>query len=83
MLRHLRDLLGKEHFCRKFSTKLLPVIIYQHKSLIRRQLGKVDMTLQNNKAVNLSLAAPKIFGVLIRPGETFFFVAFSGQNFCL
>lgn len=49
----------------------LPVVIYKHKSLIRRQLGDVDMTLQNNKAVNLSLAAPKISGVLIQPGETF------------
>lgn len=29
------------------------------------------MRLQDNKAVNLSLAAPKITGVLIRPGETF------------
>ena len=49
----------------------LPVVIYKHKSLIRRQLGDVDMTLQNNKAVNLSLAAPKISGVWIQPGETF------------
>ena len=49
----------------------LPVVIYKHKSLIRRQLDDVAMTLQNNKAVNLSLAAPKISGVWIQPGETF------------
>ena len=102
MLRRLRDLFSKEHFCRKGSEKLslppppplswdyaferyvwgkfvrsvrleiqLPVVIYKHKSLIRRQLGDVDMTLQENKAVNLSLAAPKISGVWIQPGETF------------
>ena len=71
MLRRLQDLFSKEHFFRKRSAELLPVMIYKHKSLIRRQLGDVDMTLQNNKAVNLSLAAPKISGVLIRPGETF------------
>ena len=71
MLRRLRDLFSKERFCRKRSAELLPVVIYKHKSLIRRQLGDVDMTLQNNKAVNLSLAAPKISGVLIPPGETF------------
>ena len=71
MLRRLRDLFSKEHFCRKRSAELFPVVIYKHKSLIRRQLGDVDMTLQNNKAVNLSLAAPKISGVLIQPGETF------------
>ena len=102
MVRRLRDLFSKEHFCRKGPEKLplppppplswdyaferyvwgkfvhsvrleiqLPVVIYKHKSLIRRQLGDVDMTLQNNKAVNLSLAAPKISGVWIQPGETF------------
>ena len=71
MLRHLRDFFSKDRFCRKHSAALLPVVIYKHKSLIRRQLGDVDMTLQENKGVNLSLAAPKISGVLIRPGETF------------
>ena len=65
MLRRLRDLFSKERFCRKHSAELLPVVFYKHKSLIRRQLGDVDMTLQNNKAVNLSLAAPKISEVLI------------------
>ena len=71
MVRRLRDLFSKEHFCRKRSAELFPMVIYKHKSLIRRQLGDVDMTLQNNKAVNLSLAAPKISGVLIQPRETF------------
>ena len=71
MLRRLRDLFSRERFCRKRSDELLPEVIYKHKSLIRRQLGNVDMTLQENKAVNLSLAAPKISGVLIHPGETF------------
>lgn len=71
IMRHLRDLFGMARFCRQRSEKLLPVMIYKHKSLIRRQLGNVDMTLQENKAVNLALAAPRISGVLIRPGEVF------------
>lgn len=50
-----------------------PVVVYAHKSLIRRTLGTVDQKLQENKAVNLSLAAPRVNGVLIRPGETFSF----------
>lgn len=62
---------------RKFAvSKLdekLPVLIYSHNSLIRRKLGNVDMELQNNKAVNLGIAAPKVNSVLIRPGETFSF----------
>ena len=71
MLRRLRDLFSKERFCRARSAERLPEVIYKHKSLIRRQLGNVDMTLQENKAVNLSLAAPRISGILLRPGETF------------
>ncbi len=71
MLRRLRDLFGGEKFARVRSGQLLPAIVYKHKSLIRRQLGDVDMALQENKAVNLALAAPRINGILIRPGETF------------
>lgn len=71
MMRRLRDFFSKEHFSRKRVQEKLPVLIYKHKSLIRRKLGNVDLALQDNKAVNLSLAAPKITGILIRPGETF------------
>ena len=71
ILRRVSDLLSRDRFCRCKSGKLLPHVIYKHKSLIRRQLGDVDMELQENKAVNLALASPKISGVLIQPGETF------------
>ena len=50
-----------------------PALVCRHNSLIRRTLGRVDPVLQDNKAVNLALAAPKITGILIRPGETFSF----------
>jgi len=33
----------------------------------------VDLGLQENKATNLAIAAPKVNGILIRPGETFSF----------
>ena len=71
LLRRLRDLFDSERFCRLRSNEPLPVVVCRHKSLIRRQLGDVDMALQENKAVNLALAAPKNSGVLIRPGEVF------------
>lgn len=71
--RHIQDLFSRQVFASKKSDKLLPVVIYRHKSLIRRRLGNVHMDLQENKAVNLSLAAPKVTGILIRPGETFSF----------
>lgn len=73
LLRTLRDLPKAAGFAREKSTDPLPVTVYSHRSLIRRRLGNVDMTLQENKAVNLALAAPKVNGILIRPGEVFSF----------
>lgn len=55
------------------SDYVLPVVIYKHNSLIRRKLGNTNMLLQENKATNLKLAAPKVNKILIRPGETFSF----------
>lgn len=72
-VRHLKNLSVKRHFANVKQEELLPVVIYKHNSLIRRKLGNVDLQLQENKAVNLSLATPKVNGVLIRPGETFSF----------
>lgn len=71
LMRYWQDFSAKESFCKKRSGDPLPAVIQKHKSLIRRKLGDVDMTLQENKAVNLALAAPAISGILIRPGETF------------
>lgn len=72
-LRHLQDLRCSSPFARSRREEPLPVLAYRHASLIRRRLGNVDMRLQENKAVNLRLAAPKVSGVLIRPGEVFSF----------
>ena len=69
--RHLKDLLQKTPFARKRVEEPLPVLVYQHNSLIRRRLGNVNMQLQENKATNLALAVTHIDGLLIRPGETF------------
>ena len=71
LLRHIKNILSKEKFAKEKNTEPLPVTIYKHNSLIRRRLGNVDMELQENKAVNLSLAAPQINGIIIKPGETF------------
>ena len=66
-------IINRKKCARNFTTELLPNIIYKHKSLIRRHLGNVNMSLQENKAVNLSLAAPKVNGILIEPREIFSF----------
>lgn len=70
-MRHIKNILGKEKLAQTKQKELLPVVIYKHNSLIRRKLGNVDLQLQENKAVNLSIAAPKITNIIIKPGETF------------
>ena len=70
-VRHIKNLISKEKFAKTKQKELLPVVVYKHNSLIRRKLGKVDLQLQENKAVNLSIAAPKITNIIIKPGETF------------
>ena len=72
-LRHARDALSGQRFAAHRQDAILPVSVYKHSSLIRRRLGNVDMLLQENKAVNLALAAPVLTNVVIRPGETFSF----------
>ena len=71
--KRLKDIIHSTKFTKEKCAAKLPVLIYEHKSLIRRRLGNVRQDLQENKAINLSLAAPKVSGILIRPGETFSF----------
>lgn len=61
------------HLAATKQAEPLPYLAYRSSSLIRRRLGMVDAQLQENKAHNLSLAAPRITGILIHPGEEFSF----------
>lgn len=54
-----------------FMEESLPIRVYQHKSLIRRKLGNLDMDLQDNKAVNLRLATPQVNGSSLNQGSNF------------
>jgi len=76
--RYMKNLLSRRRFA-KTKGEPLPVLIYSHKSLIRRRLGNVDMELQNNKAINLSIAAPQVDKVIIKPGEEFSFWRLVGK----
>lgn len=78
--RNIEDLFSKETFAKEKSIQPLPELIYKHNSLIRRTLGNVRTDLQENKAVNLAIAAPKVNGILIRPGETFSFWHLVGRT---
>ena len=79
LVRKISNLLSNEKFAREKSDEKLPFAIYKHNSLIRRRLGNVNMELQNNKAINLGVAAPRISGIIIRPGETFSFWELVGR----
>ncbi len=60
----------------KFTTRRenpLKTAIFQHKTPLLRQLKQVEMYLQHNKVTNLQLAAARINGLVLRPGETFSF----------
>ncbi len=70
-LRWILDCISCERFAKRRKEHPLPVLIRKHKSLIRRTLGNVDARLQDNKAVNLARAVPRLSGIVIAPGETF------------
>lgn len=73
LLRDVHDMFSGERFARELNTVPFPVVVKSHTSGILRRLEGVDMQLQHNKAVNLRLAAAKINGIVIQPGETFSF----------
>ncbi|NQX82487.1 MAG: VanW family protein [Flavobacteriaceae bacterium] len=90
----LRKYLGKKYYSAKrriywltSSTKYsnnknsidIGNVLFKHKSLIRRPLRDVEMYLQDNKRVNLSIAIQKINNILIKPGETMSFWKLVGK----
>ena len=71
--RKMKDFFGNEKFAKEKSENLLPNIVKSHSSVLLRKLEGVDMLLQENKVTNIRLAAEKINGIIINPGETFSF----------
>lgn len=71
--RKIKDLPKIKSFAKTKSDSELPSVIYKHSSLIRRTLGNVNLELQENKATNLALSAPRVNKIVINPGETFSF----------
>jgi vancomycin resistance protein VanW len=77
--RHVRWLVGGQRFARRRTEESLPVLVRRHRSLLLRQLGESDMWLQHNKVTNLRIAAARLDGVVIGPGETFSFCRLVGR----
>lgn len=63
---------GKTKFAQR-RIHPLQVLVFQHETPLLRKLKDVDMYLQHNKVTNLQLAAAKINGLVLLPGETFSF----------
>jgi vancomycin resistance protein VanW len=57
----------------------LPCKVFGHQTPIYRQLKNVEMWLQENKGINLSLAIKQFEGLLLMPGETFSFWRILGK----
>lgn len=57
----------------------LAFLIKEHSSILERRLDGVDPQLQRNKVQNLALAASRIDGVILAPGETFSFWKLVGR----
>lgn len=58
-------------FARDRNTEPLPCRYFSHQTILLRKLKDVDMWMQENKIVNLTLAAQRLNGILLRPGEVF------------
>lgn len=56
MQRNLSDFFHRTNFAQTKCEEHLPYLVAKHNSLIERKLGDVNMQLQKNKRVNLSLA---------------------------
>lgn len=72
-------LFDSKKYSRHISCQKLPFRIKKHQSVLIRKLGESDLQLQVNKVTNLKLAAAKISGLHIRPGETFSFCKCVGR----
>lgn len=59
------------HWASQRQSVSLPYIQTSHATPLYRYLRGEEMELQKNKVVNLQLAAARLNGVVLRPGETF------------
>lgn len=67
--RRLRWHFGQEKWAAKRDIPL-PILVFEHQTPLLRRLKNVNMYLQYNKVTNLRLAAERLNGLLIQPGET-------------
>ena len=79
LLRDAKTLFSGQRYARRRDPEPLPCIVKGHTSPLLRRLHGVDMELQKGKVQNLTLAAARLNGVIVRPGETFSFWGLIGH----
>lgn len=71
--RFFKDFFSKEKFAKNIKKEKLPNIVSEHSSNIIKKGKGINITLQENKGVNIRIASSKINGIVIHPGEVFSF----------
>lgn len=71
--RNLKDIFSLEKFAREKKQERLPASVFSFSTNMIKRAPGVDITTQLNKAVNIRLAAERINGTVIHPGEVFSF----------
>jgi len=69
--RYTEWVLDEKKYAKNGNTSPFEYQIFKHKTPLLRQLKDVEMQMQYNKVINLKIAAKKINGIVIQPGETF------------
>ena len=75
-----RDWKAGRKFAKKLNKENLEYIWKGDAKVLLRELPGVDMQLQRNKVVNLTLAGKKIDGIIVNPGEEFSFWNLVGRT---
>lgn len=71
--RHIKNFFSRERIAKEFDTGHLPNVAFEKTSYLIKKGKDIDPVLQHNKAKNIALAAAKLNGLLIHPGEVFSF----------
>lgn len=80
LFRFIQNVRDRKKFAKHLMKTSYAYTCKKHQSLLRRRLGDSDPQLQENKIVNLSIAASKIDGIVISPGEVFSFWELVGKT---
>ncbi len=77
--RRLEWFFDSKKYSKNIAEKKLEFRIKKHQSVLLKKLGANNEQLQINKVTNLKIAAEKINGIVIKPGETFSFCKLVGK----